>query len=621
MKDMKYDALIVGAGLAGLTAAAILAKSGLKVAVAEQTFKPGGSCGTFKRNGVIFDQGSAMLYGFGEKGFNSHRFLYNYLEEPINVIRHEALYSVYFRGQRIIFYNDIERYIAQLAQVFPEEKENLKRFYARIQRIYDDVIAASPNYTTADETDPKKALRQLVKHPISYMRFLTYLNTSTERLLKRYFKTEGILNYFNKLTSTYCYTNVKETPAVLSAIMFVDNHTGGSYYPAGSTIFIPGLLEKAIEEHDGEMMYDSPIREILIENGKACGAVTEDGRRIDADAVIYSGTVWNLYANYLDKASTTEKKRAWAAAFKPTYPSVVLYATVKKEAIPAGTSPITLFTKSETTLNDDEVTTYILSVDDPSLCDTAYHTVAAIGPTLKQWLPYSEDYAKNDTYQKMKEEERIRLLNVMEERFPGFCDAVVQSEVATPLSIERYTKKNGGAVAGPLQSMGQHMFKRLHTRTEIDGLYCCGESTVMGTGTPTVTVTGISAANALLKDKRLPICEYRQGMKDYVKEHPPGTVIEREGSDAKQTMMRLSSRCEYCEHPPCMQKCTADIRGINRRLTVGNIAGAKHVWNAFPVSDEEVRLAEQRCICNTYGQAVAITQIITLLKSSDGEQA
>ena len=70
-----------------------------------------------------------------------------------------------------------------------------------------------------------------------------------------------------------------------------------------------------------------------------------------------------------------------------------------------------------------------------------------------------------------------------------------------------------------------------------------------------------------------------------------------------------------------MQQCTADIRGINRRLTVGNIAGAKHAWNASPISDEELRLAEHRCIRNADGEAVAITQIITLLKSSDGEQS
>lgn len=87
----------------------------------------------------------------------------------------------------------------------------------------------------------------------------------------------------------------------------------------------------------------------------------------------------------------------------------------------------------------------------------------------------------------------------MEAGFPGFKKAVRYAEIATPGSIERYTLKNGGAVAGPKQMLGQHMFKRLHTKSQWENLYNCGESTVMGTGTPTVTTPGISAANAVLK--------------------------------------------------------------------------------------------------------------------------
>ena len=68
---MKYDAVIIGGGLSGLTAASLLAKRGLKVAVIDKSYNPGGSCGIFKRNNVIFDQGSSMLFGFGEKGFNT----------------------------------------------------------------------------------------------------------------------------------------------------------------------------------------------------------------------------------------------------------------------------------------------------------------------------------------------------------------------------------------------------------------------------------------------------------------------------------------------------------------------------------------------------------------------
>lgn len=69
-----YDVLVIGAGLSGLASASLLAKRGLKVAVVESNYHPGGSCGTFVREGTKFDIGSAMLYGFGERGFNAHRF-------------------------------------------------------------------------------------------------------------------------------------------------------------------------------------------------------------------------------------------------------------------------------------------------------------------------------------------------------------------------------------------------------------------------------------------------------------------------------------------------------------------------------------------------------------------
>lgn len=64
---MDFDVIIIGGGLSGLTAGSLLAKSGLKIAVIEKSYNPGGSCGVFKRNGATFDIGAAMLFGFGTK--------------------------------------------------------------------------------------------------------------------------------------------------------------------------------------------------------------------------------------------------------------------------------------------------------------------------------------------------------------------------------------------------------------------------------------------------------------------------------------------------------------------------------------------------------------------------
>ncbi|MEI6101952.1 MAG: NAD(P)/FAD-dependent oxidoreductase, partial [Eubacteriales bacterium] len=474
---MQYDVLVVGGGLSGLTAASLLAKRGVKVAVIDKSYNPGGSCGIFKRNGVTFDQGSAMLYGFGEKGFNSHRFVFNCLEEPIDIIRHDLLYCVNFKGRRIRFWPDVQKFVQELSEVFPSEKENIARFYSETEKMYKHIMVETPTYTTADETEPKESLAGLMRHPVSYARFLGYLNKSARDLLKRYFRDPEIFKFFDKLTSTYCYTTLEESPAVLAAVMFVDNHVGGSYYPAGSTLFLPGKLEKVIEENGGIMLPEQEAVGILFDGERPCGVELKNGAKLFAEYLIYSGTVWNLYGKMIDESHTTAARREWAKGQIPTYPSVVLYAHVDRKAIPPDTAPIEMLVGNPDKLDESEVTVYLLSIDDRTLCDENSHVVVAIGPTFEEWV-----IGNDDEYQQKKEKEKQRLIGVLEKRFPGFADSVIYAEVATPRTIERYTLKNGGAVAGPKQMLGQHMFKRLHTRTEWDTLFCCGESTVMGTG-------------------------------------------------------------------------------------------------------------------------------------------
>ena len=608
---MQYDVVVIGGGLAGLTAGSLLAKRGLKVALIEKSYNPGGSCGVFKRKDRIFDQGAAMLYGFGEHGFNAHRFVMNCLEEPIDVIKHDLLYVVNFKGKRIRFYPDVEKFAEELSTIFPNEKETIHKFYHDMLTMYQHIMVETPTYTSADETNPKMALKSMMKHPLSYLRFLGYLNKSAHDLLKGYFKDPEIFKFFDKLTSTYCYATVKEAPAVLASVMFVDNHVGGSYYPAGSTLFLPGKLEKVIEEHGGDMFLSTEVVSILFDGKRATGVLLSDGTELYAKDIIYSGTVWNLYDKLIDHKYSNPRKRKWAASLVPTYPSVVLYTAVDKNVIPEGTAAIEMLVGNPDYLDESEVTAYILSVDDKTLCAPDEHLVIAIGPTFEVWA----DEGAN--YQKQKEKEKERLIEVLERRFPGFRVGLRYAEVATPKTIEHYTMKNGGAVAGPKQMLGQHLFKRLHIRTEWDNVYCCGESTVMGTGTPTVTTSGLSAANALLKKLGKELYSFEPNRPNVVRilHHPVRKEDLFQGaSEDMKAIMHEANRCRFCEHPSCASIKEADIRGIMRRVAVGNFIGAKKAYLKHVVNQETLKRYQNRCIHSKEGHlGIDIPSIISYI--------
>jgi len=164
------------------------------------------------------------------------------------------------------------------------------------------------------------------------------------------------------------------------------------------------------------------------------------------------------------------------------------------------------------------------------------------------------------------------------------------------------------------------MFNRMLTKTQWDSLYCCGESTAMGTGTPTVTISGLSAANAILKKLGLEEFSYHENMKNYVTiVHKPFEFEDQYGGypEEERTIMNKASRCQYCEYPKCMENTALDIRGIMRRVTVGNFVGARKHAEGYFETDKALELEMCQSVCiqkEKTGSPVEIIGIIEYLK-------
>ena len=203
--------------------------------------------------------------------------------------------------------------------------------------------------------------------------------------------------------------------------------------------------------------------------------------------------------------------------------------------------------------------------------------------------------------------------------------------MGTPTTIERYLLKNGGAVGGPKNALGQQMLKRLHARSEWKNLYVCGDSTVMATGAPATVVSGVGAANRVLRDLRKPEYDTRKFPRSFIEFVKTPYRRPAVGADEPLTPENaalVASQCQGCQDPACVRDCPAriDIPGVLRRMEAGNFTGAArelHLRSPFGglcgVACPAEQFCERHCYRRSFaGQPVRIAELLRWMVASAG---
>jgi prolycopene isomerase len=226
----RYEVIVIGAGLGGLATSSLLAKRGVDVLLVEQHGIPGGACTSFRREGRIYDCGAALIFGFGQEGYHLHRTLINFIEEHITVIPRDKFFRLDLAGRQILAWKDLNRFLIELENQFPDEKAELRNLYEFLLNFYDKYVKDQDLLTPPSELSNAQKVKMLLSSPGRVMKLLKLLSQSAFDLMGPYIKSSKLLEFYDKLMASYAYITMKETPAIMALTMFADNHAGGTYY-------------------------------------------------------------------------------------------------------------------------------------------------------------------------------------------------------------------------------------------------------------------------------------------------------------------------------------------------------------------------------------------------------
>jgi phytoene desaturase len=486
-RSESYDAVVVGAGLGGLSAAACLAKTGKSVLVVERQDGPGGNARAFRRGPYTIDPAIHVT----AHGFNIE-FLDVYLRalgaaDRVDLIVLDELYSIDFSGDRYTLPTGVETVVQYLSDLFPAEAAGIAAYIEACAQTTRESQAPPPRVALKDLEAAMAALPMLFKYRTST------LGSAIEEFVDDP-QAKAILG------AQWPYMGLP--PSKLSFMagtgVWMAFMEPGPVYVRGSFQKLADALVDVILESGGELLYERHVTSIPLDGGGAVtGVVLDDGRTLRAPLVVSNADALRTFEELigLERLPTPFLRRL--QRMRPSISAFVLFSACRLPVEEAGlAAEVFLYDHwdHDETWADVEagrpggIWLSIPTLHDSSLAPEGEHLVI-----LTSLMPYDIGEPWSDAKARYQEE----LIDRVEAALPGYRESITFVDSATPETFERYTLAQNGAIYGWENTPNQTMPKRLPFETPIGGLYLAGHWTDPGTGSVRCLLSGLRTAAAI----------------------------------------------------------------------------------------------------------------------------
>lgn len=504
--DNKFDAVIIGSGLGGLSCGAAFARQGFRPLVLEQHSVPGGYATTFKRpGGFVFDV-SLHSTTVGERG-GVHNLIPGFPEiEDVEFVPHPYLYRAIFPDYDLrVPQKNLKAYLEILMKHFPGEKESIDGIFEDMQGLVRDISKYSDAGEQVDMSTFPKDFPYLFKFHNKTWGFLADARTKNPRLKAVVSALWGYFGLPPSKLSVYYYA--------LPTVNYLEQ---GGYYPKGRSQKISDAFVKFIEDHGGAVRLKTRVDKILVKDHEAYGVKCADGTEYKARAVISNSNAFDTFLKMMDEKDYLKDYLAKFDTYSVSLSSFQIFLGLKKDLVrELGIDDSEIFCSPG--YDDDEAYQKLLDADVENsgwgimLYDNVYQGYSPKGKNIinimnlqgyKHWEKYEADYWKGNKKEYQTEKERmanILIKRVEEKILPGLSGAIEVKEIGTPLTNVRYTGNYRGAIYGWDQTLNNTVTNRMPHATPIKNLYLAGAWTRPGHGYGAVIPSGLECFAEIMK--------------------------------------------------------------------------------------------------------------------------